>query len=134
MGACQTMLDNISNIDNNITGKRLRELRKKHNLYQEDVGNAIGVVKSSIAQYEKGQRNPKKSSLPKLAELFNTSVDYILGITDNSEAPKSLDEPTDLKKFMDDLKDKDFNYDGKKLDNKDLDLITTIFERIVNEK
>jgi transcriptional regulator with XRE-family HTH domain len=126
------MSQNPQRVNNatNITGQRIRELRKKHNMLQSQVGEYVGVGKSAIAGYESGFRNPKKDTISLLAELFNTSTDYLLGHTDNPEPPKP-EEPKDLAEL---IKNNDFHYNGKKLDDKDLDLVIQILERIAGDK
>lgn len=114
-----------------ITGERLRELRKKHGMLQSEVGEVINVGKSAIAGYESGFRNPKKSSLPVLAELFHTSVDYLLGLTDNPERYSKDKEPKDLKKL---ITTEDFTYEGKPLTDKDIQVIISIMENLADRK
>jgi len=63
-----------------INGKRLQKLRKDKGLTQEALGNALGVSKSSICCYEKGNRTPSLENLIDLMYLFNVSADYLLGL------------------------------------------------------
>lgn len=63
------------------TGDIIKKLRKEHKLTQEDLGAIIGVQKSAIAKYENGRvENLKRSTIEKLANYFNVSPSYILGI------------------------------------------------------
>ena len=63
------------------TGNIIKKLRKEHKLTQEDLGAIIGVQKSAIAKYENGRvENLKRSTIEKLANYFNVSPSYILGI------------------------------------------------------
>lgn len=117
--------------NNNITGDRLRALRKSLRLRQEDVGEVVRKSKSTVAGYESGFRSPNKETLDKLAELYRTSVDYLLGRTDNSSPTYNDNEPRDIREL---IKTNDFTYNGKKLDNKDLDLVLSILERIADDK
>ena len=62
------------------TGERIKQLRKEHKLTQEELGRVIGVQKAAIQKYEKGTvTNIKKESLLKLAEVLDTTPEYILG-------------------------------------------------------
>jgi transcriptional regulator with XRE-family HTH domain len=63
-------------------GPRLRELREEANLTVEQLAEKLGVVKQTISKYENNQREPKYEYLLKLAEIFNVSVDYLLGRID----------------------------------------------------
>lgn len=63
-------------------GKRLREFRLEKNLRQEDLAKIIQVHRATIGKYETDERFPDKETLQKLADYFDTSVDYLLGRTD----------------------------------------------------
>ena len=65
-------------------GDRLRELRRSKSLSQKDLGEAIGVSKSSIAMYEQGNREPGIEMQEALADYFNVDVDYLLGRHDRT--------------------------------------------------
>ena len=60
-------------------GKRVRELRVKKGLSQQELGNAIGVTKVSVCGYESGCRIPNLEKLAKLADTLGTTTDYLLG-------------------------------------------------------
>lgn len=59
--------------------KRLRELRKKNNMTQSDLGKLINVTKVSICGYEKGSRAPTIETLMDLADVFKVDINYLLG-------------------------------------------------------
>lgn len=60
-------------------GKRLKELRIKKGLSQQELGSRIGVTKVSICGYENGSRIPSLENLANLAEELNTTSDYLMG-------------------------------------------------------
>ena len=62
--------------------KRLRELRKEKGVSQKEVAKVIGVVESGYANYEQGRTEPGLSMLVKLAQFFNVTTDYLLGLED----------------------------------------------------
>ena len=62
-------------------GERIKAIRKENNMSQKDLAKIIGVTDRAIGYYEKEQRVPPQDILQKLADFFNTSVDYILGRT-----------------------------------------------------
>ena len=79
------------------TGERIKQLRKEHKLTQEELGAKIGVQKAAIQKYEKGTvTNIKKESLIKLAQILDTTPEYILG-WDN--LPSNI-EPVDENEFV----------------------------------
>lgn len=61
-------------------GLRLKALRKKYKMTQEQVANRVEVTKSAISSYETNVAYPSADILIKLATLFNTTSDYILGL------------------------------------------------------
>ena len=64
---------------------RLREVRKKRKMTQEQLGKRVDVTKVSISCYENGSRTPDIDTLEKIADALDVSVDYLLGRTDEVE-------------------------------------------------
>lgn len=62
-------------------GDRLKELRNSKNLSQEELGEILGVRKSSISNWETDKATPTYDILIKLAQYFNVTTDYLLGFT-----------------------------------------------------
>lgn len=62
---------------------RLKELREDNDLKQTEIAKLLNVNQNTYSQYENGKRQIPISSLIALAEFYNTSVDYILNLTDN---------------------------------------------------
>ena len=67
---------------------RIRNLREDADLTQEKIGKAIDVPQRTYAYYESGQRMIPPSVLCALADFYDVSVDYILGLTDNKKMNK----------------------------------------------
>lgn len=63
-------------------GERIKELRLEHKLKQEELGKMLGVSKSTICSYENNQSAPNDNTKKKITEIFNVSLDYLLGTTD----------------------------------------------------
>lgn len=63
-------------------GKRFLECRKALNLTQADVANYLGVKQPVYQRFEKGIFECNYSQLIKLADLFDVSIDFLLGRTD----------------------------------------------------
>lgn len=59
--------------------KRLKELRKLNNLTQRDVSLKLGVTTRSYQKMEASEYNPKLSNLIELANIFNVSLDFLVG-------------------------------------------------------
>ena len=62
-----------------IIGKRLKEARKKMGLTQSQLGELIGVKKSTICSYEKETRNPTIDNIIEMIMALGVSADYLLG-------------------------------------------------------
>ena len=64
-------------------GERIRQLRIANGLTQEELGKYIGVQKSAIRKYEKGEvKNMKRSSIQILSNLFKVSPSYLMCINE----------------------------------------------------
>ncbi|NME95380.1 helix-turn-helix transcriptional regulator [Clostridium cochlearium] len=62
-------------------GDRLKELREEKELTQEELGKFLNVSRQTISGYEAGSIEPSIKNLIKLADIFNVSLDYLLGRT-----------------------------------------------------
>ena len=62
---------------------RIKDLREDNDLTQTQVASYLNIKQNTYSQYENGQRQIPISSLIALAKFYNTSTDYILGLTDN---------------------------------------------------
>ena len=72
---------------------RIKELRNQKGLLQSDVAEYIGKSERIVGFYEKGERDPNTDTLIKLSELFDVSIDYILGKSDIRNSKKvNLDD------------------------------------------
>lgn len=71
-------------------GERIKNLRNKRNLTQEQLGKYLNVGKSTISQYENNINTPDITTLIKIANYFNTSVEYLLGNTDDPRPLKEI--------------------------------------------
>lgn len=61
---------------------RLRELREDSDLNQTQVAKVLNIAQRTYSSYETGDHTIPYSALMKLARFYNTSVDYILDMTD----------------------------------------------------
>lgn len=65
-------------------GTRLQELRKQKGLTQEQLAEKLNVTNQSVSKWEKDINAPDILLLVALADLFETSVDYLLGRNENT--------------------------------------------------
>lgn len=66
---------------------RLRELRARRGITQDQVAKRLGCHESAVSRWESGGRFPTSDDLVALADLFRVSVDYLLGRTEQHTAP-----------------------------------------------
>lgn len=72
---------------------RLKDLREDHDLLQKEIADYLNVSQVAYSYYESGKRMIPFELLIKLAEYYHTSVDYILGRTNQKEPyPKAVDK------------------------------------------
>ncbi|MBC3899705.1 MAG: helix-turn-helix domain-containing protein [Firmicutes bacterium] len=64
-------------------GLRIKILRQLKDINQAELGKIVGVGKTTISNYETGYSVPDLDTLIKLAEYFNVTTDYLLGLTDD---------------------------------------------------
>ena len=67
-------------------GERLKELRQQTGFSQEQVAELLQVHQTTYSDYELGRVNIPVSALCRLAEFYHTSIDYLVGLTDERRA------------------------------------------------
>lgn len=68
--------------EDKIFGKRLNILRKKHGYKQATLAALINIDQSELSKLERGVRHGNFRVAASAAKVFNTSIDYLLGLTD----------------------------------------------------
>lgn len=63
-------------------GKRLKELRESKGLSQMELAKLTDISQSATAKWELNKTEPSASAIIKLAEFFNETTDYLLGVSD----------------------------------------------------
>ena len=66
----------------NTLGKRISFFRKKCNMTQLDLANDIGISDKAVSKWERDLSVPDISTIKKLAEIFNVSVEDLMGEVD----------------------------------------------------
>lgn len=79
--------DNI----NLYSANKIRELREKNNLTQQQLANKLNINQQNLARYELNQRIIKIDFLLKLCEIFNVNLDYFIPFNDNI-SPVEIDK------------------------------------------
>jgi len=65
-----------------IFAQRLRSLRVELGLKQEELANALQITQRKVSYWETGKIEPDLTTLCHLAEYFDVSTDYLLGLKD----------------------------------------------------
>lgn len=88
-------------------GKRLAQLRNRAGYSQVQLAKKLNVSPSTIAMWELGEREIKSSTLIKLAEFFNVSILYLLGVEEDGKI-SDPDLEQLYKRLMDHPDEKEF--------------------------
>lgn len=65
--------------------KRIKDLREDKDLSQKEIAKILNMSQTEYSKYEVGTNDIPTKILIKLAQFYNTSVDYLLGLTDNKK-------------------------------------------------
>lgn len=102
----------------------LKKLREKKKISQIALSMKIGVSQEIISQYELGTTLPTVTNLIKLADYFNCSLEYLLGMTNNPNRISDLNK-SDLEKNTLFEKYNFLNKENRKLFDNFLEFLTT---------
>lgn len=64
-------------------GQKIKELRTKKDMSQQDIANIVGKSQQAVNLWEKGDNEPSLETINLLANYFDVTTDYLLGRTDN---------------------------------------------------
>ena len=67
-----------------------KDLRKKKGLTQVELAKLLNVQQTTVSKWEVGRATPDYPVLIKLAELFDVSIDYLLGADEHRKEPDAL--------------------------------------------
>jgi transcriptional regulator with XRE-family HTH domain len=85
-------------------GERLEAVRKIKGLTQEQLAKQLNICRVAIVNWEKKDGNPTAKNMIKLASALGVSIDWLLGISENTEIMSIIDER--IRKFSS-LKEQD---------------------------
>lgn len=80
-------------------GVRLQELRKSHNLSQEQLAEKLDVSRQAVSKWESSQANPDINNIVKLSNLYEVSTDYLLTGKEHDSQAVSKEQMVDKKSF-----------------------------------
>ena len=58
----------------------LKQCRKKQGVSQAELASRLGVTQQAVGKWESGKSSPDPSTVARIAELLNTTADYLLGL------------------------------------------------------
>ncbi|WP_165445113.1 helix-turn-helix domain-containing protein [Gracilibacillus phocaeensis] len=70
--------------------ERLRYLRERQGIKQEEMAKKLNISTSAYGYYEQGRNEPSLDSIKTIAEIFDVSADYLLGIIDTEKHPTTV--------------------------------------------
>jgi transcriptional regulator with XRE-family HTH domain len=108
-----------------VQGNRIRELRKKKNIKIPFILEKLDISRSTLTGWETGRRAPKGEYLVKLANLLDTSVDYLTGKSDTEEFP----EESEIDRI---LKAKNLTYNGSPISNEKEEALKNVIRALLN--
>ena len=89
------------------TGEKIKALRKKHGLTLEEVGNAVGVGKSTVRKWETGMiANMRRDKIADLAKALHTTPAYLMGWEENSTQEQEANADPELSDRLKELRKK----------------------------
>lgn len=113
-------------------GERLKKLRTNRHMTQDELGAIFESPKaqSTVGTWERGVRQPSMEDLVRIAEFFNVSIDYLLGLSEEERRIETFkeDNPKELKEF---LQQNSILFNGAELSPEDkrrmTDILTGLF-------
>lgn len=104
-----------------LIGKQIQSLRKANNMNQSQLAKKIGISLTQLQRYENKDVQPPADVLKKLADTFNTSIDYLVYGDSEQKAQQSIKDNELLAQFK----------AVEELDNKDKTTIKDIIDAFI---
>ena len=94
------------------TANRLYELRKKHNLSQEELAEKLGVSRQAVSKWERSEASPDTDNLISLAKIYDLSLDeLIFGEKESNEENKEENREASTHENSEESKDENLFVD-----------------------
>lgn len=116
-----------------IFSKRIKTLRLDNEKTQQNVADAIGVLRSTYGEYERGKIMPPMDKINALAAFYGVTVDYLIGNSnDQNQAVSSreMDVSDSMKQIIEYLQNEQskLTFDGEILDEESRELLISSIE------
>lgn len=115
---------------------RLRDLRRENDLTGERLAILLGDSKNNISRWENGKHIPDSEKLKKIAQVFNVSTDYLLGISNYKQKIEPLQLDAGTQKLYSILVDVGIVKQGEDLTDEQLNKLIRFFRiaKALNEE
>lgn len=104
---------------------RIKELRTERGITQADLAKILKISDRAVGYYENGDREPDYSTLLKIADYFDVSIDYLLGASDIKNPNESKNADKEFVAFYEGYKD---------LDDADKEILKATLDAFVKAK
>lgn len=104
---------------------RIKELRTERGITQADLAKILKISDRAVGYYENGDREPDYSTLLKIADYFDVSIDYLLGASDIKKPNESKNTDKEFVAFYEGYKD---------LDDADKEILKATLDAFVRAK
>ncbi|RHW49697.1 transcriptional regulator [Bombilactobacillus bombi] len=114
---------------NRFVGNRIRQLREKHSMTQDQLANKLNTTRQTISRYETGDRKTNQDILFKLSKIFGVSVNSFFPdelIDKNKNADNSNGNKIDITDAI--QEGKILAYEGKEIPKEEVEMIRRIIE------
>lgn len=86
----------MGDLELQVFANRLKEYRTQHGITQKDFAEKIGITAAALSAYEKNNKNPSIAVAKRIAETFNISIDWLCGLTSETNINGQLNTYADL--------------------------------------
>ena len=109
-----------------IIGERIAYLRKKTEIPVKEILNSLNIKRSTYTNWEQGYRAPKKENLIGLAQIFNTSIDFLMGETEEESISQEI-----IDTIMKGIEEEKFVHNGKPLSPEKAKMLEEVMKAIL---
>jgi len=96
--------------------ERIKQERKRAGLTQAELAERLGISEMTVRRWESNNRSPRMEEIEKMVEILNTSMEYLMGFTNEKPLPPQPQE-SQLKQLLDSLSSLAASAPPKNLDN-----------------
>ncbi len=93
-----------------LLGERIKQLRKENGMTQVELAQKLGVTKGTVSTWETNSRMPGFDVLDRMCDMFQRSLDYLMGRSDDATPPSVPDDTLALDQVAEDIKEYVFKY------------------------